>query len=89
MSLDAVLVSECVCLWVVMSRADPVRCSMSEHAKRICERIVAAPGVDVTAHATWSPETDLGTQPGWRFWRESKTAEGKPAHGVGSLLAKL
>ena len=62
---------------------------MSEHAKQVCQRIVAGPGVDVTAHASWSPETDLGAQPGWRFWREPKTAEGEPAHGVGSLLAKL
>eukprot|EP01043_Picozoa_sp_COSAG02_P040676 COSAG02_NODE_3312_length_6955_cov_2.028151_3_plen_111_part_00 len=64
-------------------------CRMSEHAKQICKHIVAAPGVDVTENASWSPENDLGAHPGWRFWREPETAKGKAAHGVGSVLAKL
>ena len=64
---------------------------MSEHAKQICEQgqMVAAPGVDVSAHAAWSPENDLGAQPGWSFWRERETADGEPALGSGTRLAKL
>ena len=35
---------------------------------------IAAPparcGIQVSAHAEWSPQTDLGAEPGWGFWKE-------------------